>query len=313
MKVKLISIFFAFLTIGFNIAPQIEPLVFEGSGNDVIFGPISIEDYPIIKFETACLDENDDFKITLFDADQEIIKDISRSCEEQGSFLYMGFTYFPLIEDDSPHHDPIDYLEVSNSGDFKLSFLPLNSVIYKAPVVVEGTGSSVFFIEDPGRMLTITKPSDSFINIYQLSAEPLESNDIAGYFLYGYQDQKILCEDDKCGINPAFPIFQVFGSGDWELDFHELVYEAPVKINGTGGSFFIVEKPGKLISISFSGDFINPYFYFYQQNELDWDDIILISDSFYGKKVINPDLPFFRIHSSGGDWEINFIDTGEEK
>ncbi|GAP40226.1 hypothetical protein [Flexilinea flocculi] len=214
-KIIFLLIFAAIFSMAFSIAPQaepvveeetagaaLEPIVFTGSGDDVLVGPIMAEDYPIIDFEVPCEDEYAYMKITLYGADNEVLDVFNRYCTYQGSFYYGGNEI-----------EQIDYLEVSYPGDFTLTFLPLDAEVYTAPVAVKGEGTSVVFVENPGRILQMSYDEDDYFELYQYS------EDVKGYSGYKQVYYQAGPYKGKSLIDNKFRIFQIYGSGAWEMNF----------------------------------------------------------------------------------------------
>lgn len=219
-RIIVLIILSAILMMAFSIAPQAEPvvsegaveeviaepklgpIVFEGSGDDVLVGPIIVNEYPIIKFESACEDPYAYIEITLTGAKNEQLSVFSRYCSYQGSFFYANNEI-----------EQIDFLEVSCPGDFTLTFLPLDIEVYTAPVIVSGTGTSVFFVDNPGRILSLSYDKDDYFELYQYSEE---IKGYSGYEQVYYQNGPY---KGKSLINSNLRIFQLYGAGKWEMNF----------------------------------------------------------------------------------------------
>lgn len=204
--VRIAVLIFVFLMTTFTVTAQSEPLVFEGTEEDVIEEKINVAEYPIIQLESDCQNEYDTISITLYGSKDEEIVVFYNSCPSQGKIYYANNEI-----------DQIEYVQVSSEGNWKISFLPMSAAYmdtYQAPVTVTGSGSSAFMIQNFDKILTYSFKAESYFDLTQYSSDGIK----------GYEGSKMLLfemgpKEGKTIIDPNFSIFQVTSSGEWSLEF----------------------------------------------------------------------------------------------
>lgn len=206
MKTKLLIILMlSTFTMAFVSAPQSNPYVFSGTGDDVITTEIIVSDFPIMQLSSVCENDFDYISITLFGHNDEEISVFYDYCNKQGIIYYANNEI-----------KQIDFIQVSGAKDWILSFLPLSEglvPVYHAPATIEGTGTTFFSIENPGKVLAFDYPSADYFEVYQYSSEGIQ----------GWDGNKQLFYEQgpyfgKTIINPKFTFFQIFASGKWKFE-----------------------------------------------------------------------------------------------
>ena len=205
-NIKFVILLIAFLMISISVSAQSDPLVFEGTEEDVIEETINVAEYPIIQLESDCQNEYDTISITLYGPKEEEIAVFYSSCLSQGKLYYANNEI-----------DQIEYIQVSSEGNWKLSFLPMSAEYidtYKAPVTITGSGSSAFMVENFDKILTYSFTAESYIDLTQYSSEGIKGYEGSKMILFEMGPKK-----GKTIIDPSFSIIQIITSGDWSLDF----------------------------------------------------------------------------------------------
>ena len=215
---RLLILVLAFLSAAFVSAPQSNSLEFTGIGDDVILAEFNVADYPVMEISATCEYDYDYVTVTLFGSNDEEISAFYDSCEKTGQIFY-----------GNNEIDQVEYLQISGAEDWTLTFLPIDDAkikTYTAPAKIEGSGTALFIVENPGKILQFDYSGDDYLQVYQYSGEGIKGWE--GYKQLFYEQGPY---SGKIMINPKFTVFQIFASNAWTFD-----------ISGAGGSK-VVQTP----------------------------------------------------------------------
>ena len=139
-----------------NETSGIQPIIYEGSGDDVIaLDDLSVKDYPYLYIEHPSIYGS--FKIYNSDDDYN---------------LYDQSDTHSVIALNSGRMKDLSYIEISNyTGDWKLALLPADTPLvtkYETPLNIFGSESSVFHMDEPGKILVVKFTSNRYNRLKQI-------------------------------------------------------------------------------------------------------------------------------------------------